>query len=229
MNVVLSSQPAARGLGSMQSASLDQELTDWIIVEETWKEMASACLADKFKGGVQPGLKREEYGYVRATPPVCTKINKHDASKACRYQNLRRFMQSTLEINRDWLAKVTDRVRAELQHFPKAHLGEDGCDFMKESLDATAFAYVTPVLMKPGARRDGRHFDGGASILHAAFTGAGGRDLECILADGTKKTFSQSRGSFYVGNMCTIEREVVHESKPNHLFSRLGDCGDVPL
>ena len=62
MNVVLSSQPAARGLGSMQSASLDQELTDWIMAEETWKEMASACLADKFKGGVQPGLKREEYG-----------------------------------------------------------------------------------------------------------------------------------------------------------------------
>ena len=82
MKVVLSSQPAARGLGSMQSASLDQELTDWIMAEETWKEMASACLADKFKGGVQPGLKREDYGYVRAAPPVCTKINKHDASKA---------------------------------------------------------------------------------------------------------------------------------------------------
>jgi hypothetical protein len=150
-------------------------------------------------------LKYEEVGYVRACPPHTASCCLMRADKPCRATRVRRFMQEFLRCNENWLVLLTARVRAALRGLPADFLGENGADFVKGCFSDTAFAYANIQVRSPGRRRDPKHFDGGASLLHMGLTLFGHRDLECWFAGGERRLFPQSPGSVYVGNMCAVE------------------------
>ena len=70
-------------------------------------------------------------------------------------------------------------------------------------------------MVRTGERQDGWHIDGGASLLHAALTIFGTRTLQVKLRDATDGAdriieLPQRPGSFYIGNLCALEHNVVH-------------------
>ena len=73
------------------------------------------------------------------------------------------------------------------------------------------FVYASVQVCKVGAREDGWHTDGGASLLHAGLTIFGSRQMQ-VRWRGRDGCISlpQRPGSFYVGNLCTLEHNVVH-------------------
>ena len=88
--------------------------------------------------------------------------------------------------------------------------------FLDEEMSDNAFAYASVQICQIGEREDGWHTDGGASLLHAGLTIFGTRTLCVKLKPETggcisrQLSFDQRPGSFYVGNMCTLEHNVVH-------------------
>ena len=100
-------------------------------------------------------------------------------------------------------------VRAALQGLPKDFIGENGEDFMLDCFSDTAFAYGLTQVMLNGKRRDPKHYDGGASLLHMGLTIFGARDLECFFTEATA-VIPQDPGAIYVGNLCAVEHQVVH-------------------
>ena len=76
---------------------------------------------------------------------------------------------------------------------------------------------------KVGEREDGWHTDGGASLLHAGLTIFGSRQLHVKLKNKTGCiSLDQRPGSFYVGNLCALEHNVVHGA------TSPGSWGDGP-
>ena len=125
---------------------------------------------------------------------------------------------------RGWLDQLQARVRAEMQRvgLPVDVLA-NASPFVDEEMSDNAFAYASVQVCKVGERADGWHTDGGASLLHAGLTILGSRQLlvklntqeDCISLD-------QQPGSFYVGNMCALEHNVVHGA------TSPGSWGDGP-
>ena len=82
--------------------------------------------------------------------------------------------------------------------------------------------------MRPGARSDPEHFDGGASLLHGGLTIFGRRQLEMQTKDGWQEPIWQKPCDFYIGNLCAPLHRVVHPKKPEAepLFrEEAGDAG----
>ena len=73
------------------------------------------------------------------------------------------------------------------------------------------FVYAIVQVCKVGAREDGWHIDGAASLLHAGLTIFGSRQMQ-VRWKGRDGWISlpQRPGSFYVGNFCALEHNVVH-------------------
>ena len=83
--------------------------------------------------------------------------------------------------------------------------------FMEEDVADSAFVYVSVQLLKIGEREDGWHTDGGASLLHAAVNVFGSRTLLVKqLEDAGCISFPQRPGSFYAGNICALNPNMVH-------------------
>ena len=83
--------------------------------------------------------------------------------------------------------------------------------FMDEDVLDNAFAYASVQVFKVGAREDAWHTDGGASLLHAGLTMFGSRQLHVRLkGEEGSISLEQRPGSFYVGNLCALEHQVVH-------------------
>ena len=100
-------------------------------------------------------------------------------------------------------------------------MGDNGKDFATESLVDNAFRYVTVQAMRVGERRDGLHYDGGASLLHMGVTLFGHRELTFHFLEGGRPhslQISQRPGLVYVGNLCSAEHEVFHRKENFHLF-----------
>ena len=87
-----------------------------------------------------------------------------------------------------------------------------GVAFMDEDFADNAFVYASVQLLKIGERADGWHTDGGASLLHAAVTVFGSRTLLVKLEDAGCISLPQRPGSFYVGNLCALNHNVVHSA-----------------
>ena len=98
-----------------------------------------------------------------------------------------------------------------------------GAAFMEEDFADNAFVYASVQLLKIGEREDGWHTDGGASLLHAAVTVFGSRTLQVKLEDAGCISLPQRPGSFYVGNLCALNHNVVHGEQS------AGSYGDGPL
>jgi hypothetical protein len=69
--------------------------------------------------------------------------------------------------------------------------------------------YIIQV-MRPSVRKDPKHYDGGASLLHGGLTLFGARDLALLYPDGKSELLAQTPGTYYIGNLCAIEHEVQH-------------------
>ena len=89
-------------------------------------------------------------------------------------------------------------------------MGANGALFMNENFVDNAFAYASVQVLKIGAREDGWHTDGGASLLHAAVTIFGSRTLEVKPVDACCIRLPQRPGSFYLGNLCALSHNAVH-------------------
>ena len=218
MVTAMSAVSAGRGLATIQQKKLEPHLLAWLQADPRWTEVSV-----DFRQARTSDLKYEESGHVRATPPETKFINKQDASKPCRSRRLGRFMQEFLRCNRNWLIRLTMLVRKELQKCPSHFLGRNGAEFLSHCFSDTAFAYSTIQVMKLGQREDGKHYDGGASLLHMGITIFGSRNLECWHGDGTSHTLQQSPGSIYVGNMCAVEHQVAHVDDASDLHCSPAD------
>ena len=63
--------------------------------------------------------------------------------------------------------------------------------------------------MANGEREDGWHTDGGTSLLHAAVTIVGSRVMQVETPSG-HINLSQKPGSFYMGNLCALRHNALH-------------------
>ena len=104
-------------------------------------------------------------------------------------------------------------MRAEIRrrNLPEEFLATNGSPFVDEDFADNAFVYASVQLLKVGAREDGWHTDGGASLLHASLTVFGSRAVEVKLDKPDCISLSQEPGSFYVGNMCAMQHNVKHK------------------
>ena len=126
-------------------------------------------------------------------------------------------------LHREGLRQLTRRIRRKLleRGVPLDILGPNGTIFLEEDLADLAFVYVSTQVMKTDKRGDGQHIDGGTSLLHAALGLFGDRDLELeFLGEAEKKTLHQRPGDFYVGNLCAIHHEVLHDGSNRGCLSR---------
>ena len=177
--------------------------------------------------------KYEEAGFVRENRPKTTVLARMDASRPCRAPRVRHFAQELLRCNHSWLIQLTAKVREGLRGVSPTIVGFNGSEFMAECFSETAFAYASIQLMEPGARRDPKHFDGGASLLHMGITVFGARMVHCWFDNADEsQVFQQHPGSIYIGNMCAVEHKVEHhdEAWPQILYHAGGadSASDAP-
>ena len=121
---------------------------------------------------------------------------------------------------RPWLQKLGGKMRKAVRAdgMPAAIYEKNGQPILQEDFADNAFAYVSVQLMRPGARDDGWHTDGGCSLLHASVTLFGTRSVEVKVKGKPQVTLDQELGSFYVGNLSALEHNVRHHEECKHTF-----------
>ena len=77
--------------------------------------------------------------------------------------------------------------------------------------------YASIQVLKCGGREDGWHTDGGTSLLHAALTLFGTRRVDVKCGDCCI-SLHQKPGSFYMGNLCALSHNVVHDEHPTGTY-----------
>ena len=210
MRTFISVLPAGQGPASVQTAELedlDPLLLSWLQADPFLAIFVKQGIDNKFQGGPQPGLKAESSWYARDKCPTTPTINKQDASQPCPGHRLARFVQELCNCNREWFLTLTVLVRNVLSAFPDRFLGENGISLRDTCFFDVALEYLSLQVMRAGTRRDGAHFDGGASLLHFAITLFGCRVLECWDEKQGKLQLQQKPGTIYLGNMCAMQHE----------------------
>ena len=113
-------------------------------------------------------------------------------------------------------AKMREAVHRE--GMPSEIYNKNGQPILEEEFADNAFAYASIQLMRPGARDDGWHTDGGCSLLHASVTIFGTRSVEVKVEGRPPVTLKQEPGSFYVGNFAALEHNVRHHPDCKQTF-----------
>ena len=209
------------GLGSISSCVLHTDVLKFLQECPSWAELRARCLRNAFEANsrcvcpeeAEKGKKLEVPGYVEKTPPKCRRLNKDDLTRLpC--ERVVAFVRALRRCARGWLQQLQDRLRAELSRRVRG-VGNitNGMPFMDEEMSDNSFVYASVQVMKVGERIDGWHTDGGASLLHAGLTIFGSRDLSVKAgsAEGDLR-LPQGPGSFYVGNLCALEHNVIHSA-----------------
>ena len=131
---------------------------------------------------------------------------------------------------KEWLHQLTMRVRTAIRRekLPAEFLTGNGQLFMEEDFADDAFVYASIQLLRIGARYDGWHTDGGASLLHAAFTLFGIRSM-LVKLNCSKISLPQRPGSFYVGNLCALNHNVQHHADSEGNFSQGPESEQVQI
>jgi hypothetical protein len=158
-------------------------------------------------------MKREFVGYIDANSfPKCLSLNSDKNLRVIEAERLVYFVKAFRRRNKAWLHQLTARVRAEIlrQNLPSAFLLSNGRVFLDEDFADNAFVYASVQVLKIGAREDGWHTDGGASLLHASLTLFASRSVQVKLEEGVCISLSQRPGTFYTGNLCAMEHNVKH-------------------
>ena len=92
---------------------------------------------------------------------------------------------------------------------------------------SNAFVYASIQVLKCGSREDGWHTDGGGSLLHAALTLFGTRRVDVECGDQGCISMYQKPGSFYMGNLCALNHNVIHDEQPTGTYGCSSSCCDV--
>lgn len=223
LSIVISDKRGKRGQGSIVQGSLDDDVLKYLQQCPTWKKWLEECLESNFEPNCCIGaaekklrMKREFVGYIDAdNPPKCPRLNSEKNLHVTESAHLANFVKALRRRNQAWLRHLTARVRASIQRhgLPAEFLASNGSVFLEECFADNAYVYASVQLLKIGAREDGWHTDGGASLLHASLTLFGSRVVEVKLEDGDCISLSQHPGAFYTGNLCALEHNVKHGEK----------------
>ena len=231
----LSSRIAVRtgknGSGSIVDGFLDTDVLNYLQGCPALAQLYEACLDSNFEpnkcisqeeGALR--MKREFVGYVDAkNPPQCASLNSDAKLPLIASERLSSFVIALRRGAETWLHELTRRVREAIrrERLPADFLKGNGKIFMEEDFADNAFVYASIQVLRIGAREDGWHTDGGASLLHAGLTLFGTRSL-LVELDQPKKhiiELEQRPGSFYVGNLCALNHNVRHYAASEGTFS----------
>ena len=212
--VVVSNEKGKNCQGSVVKGSLEDDVLEYLQQCKTWEKLHKECLTSNFNPNCCIGkkeselrMKREFVGYIdEKSPPRSRSLNSDTHLTVIESERLIHFVKALRRRNKEWLHQLTSRVRAEI-------LAANGGPFVDEDFADNAFVYASIQLMKVGAREDGWHTDGGASLLHASLTLFGSRAVEMKAGNPDCISLSQKPGSFYVGNMCAVEHNVKHNDQ----------------
>jgi len=221
------------GMGTIAQGDLAPELLQYLqddptlAMSSTSKRKRNSSVS---KNEDALGLKREFVGYIDANnPPKCRCLNGDADLAPIESKRLANFAKALRRRWKAWLEQLTERVRLAIdrESLPEEHWKDNGNQFMEESFADNAFAYASVQWMRRGERQDGWHTDGGASLLHAALTIFGSRTLQVKLRDaidGADRIIElpQRPGSFYIGNLCALEHNVVHGAESVGCYKPVG-------
>ena len=220
------------GLGTIAEGFLQDEVLEYLQKCDGLAQIYEACLENNFaksnalsqKEG-ELRMKGEFVGYVDANkPPKCKSLNTDTNLHPIPSQRLQHFVKALRRGAKEWLHQLTMRVRTAIRRekLPAEFLTGNGQLFMEEDFADNAFVYASIQLLRIGARYDGWHTDGGASLLHAAFTLFGMRSMLVELNQPMtdKISLPQRPGSFYVGNLCALNHNVQHHAVSEGNFSQ---------
>ena len=171
-------------------------------------------------------LKAEFPGYVDTQrPPKCLSLNSDRDLKPIPPRRLRQFGKALRRRAQLWLKKLSKKIHKALSagKVPARDLA-NGRPFLDEDFADNALVYASAQILKVGARDDGWHTEGGASLLHAGLTLFGSRFLDVDVGEGRERCISllQEPGSFYIGNLCALDHDARHVENP------AGCWGDGP-
>jgi hypothetical protein len=210
------------GQGSIAQGSLDDEVLEYLQKCPTWEQFDSECRLNLFESERVSGvdceidrMKQETVGYIDANNPPKYRHPHGDTNlQFIKSERLAFFVKALRRCAKPWLCSLSVRVRSEIRRrrLPSEVLGPNGCEFMEEDFEDNAFVYVSVALLKICEREEGWHSDGGDSLLQAAVTVFGSRTLqvETMRHDGSCISLPQRPGSFYIGNLCVVNHNVVH-------------------
>ena len=214
--------PGKHGPGSICSGMLDEEVLDYLQNCPSWSPLRDRCMADDFEPNSSISeeegrrrMKHEFVGYVTAgnRSPVCKRLNSDANLRPIGSERVDHFARALRKCATEWLHQLQERMRSEIRRVGlPVDVLPNASPFMRENLSDNAFVYASVQVCKVGEREDGWHTDGGASLLHAGLTIFGTRQLQVRLGSCAQGCISleQRPGSFYVGNMCTLEHNVSH-------------------
>jgi len=208
------------GLSSIADGNLDDDVLEYLQQCPSWELLHEECRQSIFLPNagmhIEEGklrMKREFVGYIDASkPPECKNLNSYNRLTVIKSKRIQYFVKALRRRAESWLQQLTARVRNEIrrQGLPTHAMGANCALFMNEDFVDNAFAYASVQVLKIGAREDGWHTDGGASLLHAAVTIFGSRTLEVKPVDACCIRLPQRPGSFYLGNLCALSHNAVH-------------------
>ena len=250
LRVRVSMMRGKNGTGTVAEGDLDPDLLRFLQRCPSWSTLAIKRHATKATVSkcvraeeAAKDLKTEIPGIVdAANPPKCRSLNGDKDLKPLPSERLAAFVRALRKKWRPWLQQLGTKMREAVaaDNMPEAISQKNGGPILQEDFADNAFAYASIQLMDPGERDDGWHTDGGCSLLHAAVTLFGTRDLEvktdCLTGTSPPSTKSvqctleQKPGSFYVGNLSALEHNVRHHEtdKCEHTFDLLQqDYDDV--
>ena len=238
------------GRGSIQQGELHEELLEYLQKCPSWgqrsNEMSGIMNSEMTNKKSQPrqsksvsaseakkGLKHEYAGFIdAANPPKTRDLNADKKLDVISSERLAEFARAFRSVNAEWLRELTRKIRERMltSLSPEWREHSNGAVFMREDLADNAFVYASVQLMKVGCREEDWHTDGGASLLHAAVTIYGTRTLQVKVLDDDPGLCSeriipltQRPGSFYVGNLCALEHNVVHDGDDSGCFKGIND------
>ena len=222
------------GSGSMASGNIQDELLEYLQEDPDWEILRAKaerthfgphcrCMSDEEGARM---LKAEFPGYVDTQrPPKCLCLNSDKDLKPIAPRRLRQFGKALRRRAQLWLKELSKKIHKALRagKVPARDLA-NGRPFLDEDFADNALVYASAQILKVGARDDGWHTDGGASLLHAGLTLFGSRFLDVDVGEGRERCISllQEPGSFYIGNLCALDHDARHVENP------AGCWGDGP-
>ena len=227
MSVCVNVAQGKTGLGSIVRESVDEDVLAYLQGCPTWAALVAECMESNFAANqcvsekeAKLGLKREFVGYVDASnPPKCPSLN-GDPVEVIHSNRLSFFVCAFKRNAKQWLHQLTLRIRAAIKRegLPDEYLMSNGVPFLEEELADNALMYAPTQVLLCSAREDGWHTDGGSSLLHAALTLFGARRVDVQCGEHGCISLHQKPGSFYMGNLCALNHNVVHEEHPTGTY-----------
>jgi hypothetical protein len=187
------------GLGSIAQGSLDDEVLEYLQKCPSWEQIDSECRLNLFEPNDSVSGQCD-IDRMRMTQTTALQFIKSE--------RLGFFVKALQRCAKAWLYNLTTRIRSEIcrSRLPLEVL----VAYMEEEfVEDNAFVYVSVELLKIGGREEG--WDSGDSLLQAAVTVFGSRTLQVeTLRGGRAISLPQRPGSFYIGNLCALNHNVVH-------------------